>query len=231
MSTTTKQIAANQTNAQKSTGPQTEAGKQRSALNACRHGLTGHVTVLPHEDRQAYDAFAKQLLTELDVEGAHEESLATLYIGCLWKLQRAHSIEDNLYTLGLMEDVAGNLDIENPEAHNAISHAKTFRADSAAFGRIGLYAQRLANQSKTLLRQLQEVQTERRARERVEIAEATRAYKFKKMQDEPFDPQQHGFVCSIRQIELHLRRQQINQHAAIAERCHFDRPQFLKMAA
>ncbi|HEY3837442.1 MAG TPA: hypothetical protein VGL72_12760, partial [Bryobacteraceae bacterium] len=102
---TTKQIQANQSNAQKSTGPKTEAGKQRSALNACRHGLTGHVTVLPNEDREAYDAFAKQLRAELDVDGALEDSLATLYIGTLWKLQRAHATEDNLYSLGLMEEV------------------------------------------------------------------------------------------------------------------------------
>lgn len=37
----------NRTNAQNSTGPKTEAGKQRSSLNALRHGLTGQIVVMP----------------------------------------------------------------------------------------------------------------------------------------------------------------------------------------
>jgi hypothetical protein len=36
---TEKQIAANRRNAQKSTGPQTEAGKARSSKNAVRYGI------------------------------------------------------------------------------------------------------------------------------------------------------------------------------------------------
>jgi len=38
----------------KPTGPRTAAGKQRSSLNALRHGLTGHIVVLPTEDQAAY---------------------------------------------------------------------------------------------------------------------------------------------------------------------------------
>ena len=41
MSCSPARLAANQKNAQKSTGPTTEAGKARSRLNAVRHGLAG----------------------------------------------------------------------------------------------------------------------------------------------------------------------------------------------
>jgi len=43
----TNRAAVNKANAQHSTGPRTEAGKQRSKLNAFRHGLTGQTVVLP----------------------------------------------------------------------------------------------------------------------------------------------------------------------------------------
>ncbi|HEY3839573.1 MAG TPA: hypothetical protein VGL72_23545 [Bryobacteraceae bacterium] len=228
---TEKQIAANQANAMKSTGPKTGAGKQRSALNACRHGLTGQVTVLPEEDHEAYDLFAQKLLPELDVDGAHEESLASLYIGTLWKLQRAHSTEDNLYTLGLMEEVAEHLNIEDPQAHNAVSNAKVFRNESATFARLSLYTQRLVSQSNALLKQLQQVQAERRARQEHEIQDATRAYKFKQMMNEPFDPRENGFVCSRRHIEQYIRRSSLNHNAQTAERCGYNRNQYQKMVA
>ena len=44
-------IAANQLNAQKSTGPKTAEGKARSRENAVKHGLTGAGIALPDEDQ------------------------------------------------------------------------------------------------------------------------------------------------------------------------------------
>ena len=43
-------IRANRLNAQKSTGPKTERGKERSRANAVKHGLTGEGLALPTED-------------------------------------------------------------------------------------------------------------------------------------------------------------------------------------
>jgi len=45
-----KRAATNRANAQNSTGPRTEPGKQRSSLNALGHGLTAQTAVLPSED-------------------------------------------------------------------------------------------------------------------------------------------------------------------------------------
>ena len=42
---TDKQIGANRLNAEKSTGPRTEAGKNKTRLNAVTHGLTGHLEI------------------------------------------------------------------------------------------------------------------------------------------------------------------------------------------
>lgn len=57
-----KQLAANRRNAQHSTGPKSEEGRRRSAVNALRHGLSS-----PHrsvEDAQAMQAVARLIQEE-----------------------------------------------------------------------------------------------------------------------------------------------------------------------
>ncbi len=55
------QIRANQQNAQRSTGPKTPEGKERSRANALKHGLTGEGVALSNEDaaevERVYSAF------------------------------------------------------------------------------------------------------------------------------------------------------------------------------
>jgi hypothetical protein len=51
---TAAQIEANRRNCQKSTGPRTEAGKNRSKFNASDHGCRAKILVLPTEDFAEY---------------------------------------------------------------------------------------------------------------------------------------------------------------------------------
>ena len=50
-----RQIAANQKNAQKSTGPKTDEGKDASRRNAVKHGLAGAGVILPGDDEAAIE--------------------------------------------------------------------------------------------------------------------------------------------------------------------------------
>ena len=71
-----KQLEANRANAQKSTGPRTAEGKRRSALNAVRHGLTAHVSIMSEPDREAAEAFIQPILEELAPVGPVEMQYA-----------------------------------------------------------------------------------------------------------------------------------------------------------
>src|SRR5690349_8598306 len=81
--------AINRANAQHSTGPRTEAGKKRSSLNALRHGLTGHVIVMPGEDLAAYERFAKSFFDEYQPKTPTEQSLVQTIVDITWKVNRA----------------------------------------------------------------------------------------------------------------------------------------------
>jgi hypothetical protein len=225
-----KQLEANRANAQKSTGPKTEAGKKRSSLNAFRHGLTGQVLVLPEEDREAFNQLAEKTMAELQILGEHETQLAKTYIMAIWNVQRAMAVQDTMFSLGLMEDIAENLNIENPQAHNAVSNAKAFRENSEAFSRISLYTQRLVNQAKTLRKELDEVQAQRFNIARQELTTAINCYNFKQMMGEHFDPADFGFVLSLDQIRRSDRRRNLINQAGIARECDFVRTTYEQRA-
>jgi hypothetical protein len=53
--TSTARVEANRKNAQKSTGPRTLAGKERSKMNGLKHGLRAEEAVLPTESRAEFD--------------------------------------------------------------------------------------------------------------------------------------------------------------------------------
>jgi len=73
-----RQLRANRANAQKSTGPKTEAGKQRSRLNGMRHGITGQVSIMTDENRTAHKAFCDPIIKRLAPDGPLEMQIAHL---------------------------------------------------------------------------------------------------------------------------------------------------------
>jgi len=60
---TDRQIAANRANAQKSTGPRTQAGKAASSANAIKSGVYAQSTLIPGEDPAEYEASARNTST------------------------------------------------------------------------------------------------------------------------------------------------------------------------
>src|ERR1700734_33076 len=101
---TEQQIAANRLNAQQSSGPTSQVGRNRSSMNARRHGLTGQVTTMTDEDRAAHDQFSEALIKNLAPDGAMEVQLAHRIATDSWRLNRASAIEDNIFALGQLQN-------------------------------------------------------------------------------------------------------------------------------
>jgi hypothetical protein len=94
--TSLKQIEANRRNALKSTGPTSEAGKQRSRRNAVRHGLTAETVIEPLEDPEDYKTFEMSITAEFDAQSAVERELVLRLASVLWRLRRSTAIETGL---------------------------------------------------------------------------------------------------------------------------------------
>ena len=69
-------------------------------------------------------------------------------------------------------DTAGDFDADNPEIHSAMTAARAFREGSKAFVNLSIYKQRLHRSMKDALRQLKELQADRRERRRTEMDDA-----------------------------------------------------------
>ncbi len=94
-----RQIEANRRNAQLSTGPVTEEGKQRSRQNAVRHGLTAETVIDALEDAEDYAAFEMAVTADYEAQSAVERELVLRLASLLWRLRRATAIESGLFEI------------------------------------------------------------------------------------------------------------------------------------
>ncbi len=103
------------------TGPRSDAGKERSSVNAATHGLCSDRPVLPCEDADVWDAFHDGIVQELDPVGILERELADRIALQLWRLRRVARFEAKVGT-DLYEDATSKaagamigLSPDNPE--------------------------------------------------------------------------------------------------------------------
>jgi hypothetical protein len=97
--TSFRQIEANRRNARKSTGPNTEEGKQRSRCNAVRHGLTAETVIGALEGAEDFDAFQAAIIADYDAQSAVERELVLRLASVLWRLRRATTMETGLFEI------------------------------------------------------------------------------------------------------------------------------------
>jgi hypothetical protein len=86
---TEAQIAANRRNAEHSTGPKTDAGKETSSRNAMKFGLFTRNLLLPGEDESELAALGDGIRARLRPADALEELYVERIVAASWRLQRA----------------------------------------------------------------------------------------------------------------------------------------------
>jgi hypothetical protein len=222
------QYAANRLNALLSPGPTSPQGRVRSSVNALRHGLTARVVVLPTEDMNAYKAFSKEIADSLDAQTPVERQFAQTVADNQWRINRIRSIEDGMLGMGHWE-AAGNIDTDHVEIHAVMTAARAFRDNSQAFVNLSIYEQRLHRSMKEALRQLKELQTERRERRQTEMDDAIRLSKAQEMKGLPYDPKPDGFVYASAEIDHESARRTRFEDARQAEKMGFNLAEYRKM--
>jgi hypothetical protein len=176
--------AINRANSKHSTGPRTESGKQRSSLNALRHGLTAQSAVLPSEDPAAYDQHRLKFLDEYHPVTSTETQLVHELVATSWRLNRIPLLEADLLT---------RTDLGVLDAHRLLNS-------------LSVQSQRLSRQFQKALDQLLDIQADRHQRERRDLRDAAALLELHKHKGIPWEPADHGFVFSKDQVERYAQR-------------------------
>jgi hypothetical protein len=201
-----KQRAANRANAQKSTGPRTPEGRQRSSQNARRHGVTAQTTVMTEEDRIAHDAFIAGMMADLAPVGTMETFLAGSVAEEAWRLNHARAQCNNLVAIGHFDGTADQFDAEHPEIHTAITAAAVTRDQAEKLERLSLYMQRIHSAFQKHNADLRKLQAERKAKREAELEDARHLSQLSKLRHLPYEPAEDGFVFSSAEIDAHTER-------------------------
>src|SRR6476646_5288377 len=191
---TAAQIAANQKNAQLSTGPTSEPGKAKSSLNAVKSGLTGRTVLLPGDDAALYQAHVSQFIEHYAPIGDDECNLIQSLADTEWRLLRIPALEMGVYALGRLE-FAGLFANEDEAVRRHLIEAQVFLAYQRQLNNLNIQESRLRRQREKDTAALRELQQERQRQASIRLDKIARQYVLAvdEQRHEEFDPAAFGF--------------------------------------
>jgi len=128
---TPKQNAANRRNAQRSTGPRSDDGKARAALNNFKHGIYAKSPIVPGEDPAQRQALQDAYLARFNPQTIEQLYLVNVLIQLHWEDIRLVKADAHLWTYGVDNaykpepgSVLGNAFINNKESFNVLGRQR-----------------------------------------------------------------------------------------------------------
>src|SRR5271169_6181078 len=147
------QIAANQANAQLSSGPTTIEGKAKSSTNALKTGLTGHTVLLPGDDAELYEAKLLHYVEAFNPAGEKETALVQALADTEWRLARIPGLEYGIYAVARLE-FADKFNDQPAELRPGLIHAYTFLAYHKQLNNLSIQESRLNRQLVKITKEL-----------------------------------------------------------------------------
>jgi hypothetical protein len=198
---TPAQIAANQANAKLSTGPTSDAGKKIVSQNAVKHHLSGTGNPALPGEQDAVANHVQGYIQAYAPVGLPEHDLVTNIANNHWRLQRAHSMEDAIFSKIMLEKSDERLDPFSAQAEAWLDPAKALKS-------IAGHASRIQRAIEKNTAELKELQANRKAAYAKAEAEAILLTQLAHAKGQPPDQAKEfpspelcgGFVYSLPEI-------------------------------
>lgn len=153
-------LAANQANAEMSTGPTSDAGKAKSSLNAVKTGLTGRTVLLSTDDAAVYERHIQAYQAEFQPVGLRETALVQSLADTDWRLERIPALEMAIYARGRHE-FAEKFAHEDAAVRPGLIELETFLTYEKQLRNLQIQEGRLRRQREKDAAELRQLQTER----------------------------------------------------------------------
>jgi hypothetical protein len=140
-----------------------------------------------------------------------EAQLANACADLQFRLHRLAAAEHNLFAIGHNEN-GDAWNVDNAESHTALAFAETLRRSKDPLALLTLYESRLSRRLLQTLKQLREIQAERRALEQQQLEELYLIATANPELAETLEPVELGFVCSAPDWQRFYRRKQLLKH-------------------
>ncbi len=206
---TSARIAANQANAQHSTGPKTAEGKAIASKNAVTTALTGRTVLLAEDDLELYEnhlaAYRYQFEPLTEVE--------CLLVQCIadtdWRISRIPHLILALEAKARLELAADYKHLDPAERGMQLELAGVLKYEKQ-LRNLQLQESRLHRRREKDVAELRTMQKERDIRRAQELSVAAKLYTAAQHDGEPFDPADHGFDFSIDDVKDYLKGMRAN---------------------
>jgi hypothetical protein len=112
---TEAQIAANRRNSEKSSGPRTEQGRNKSRFNALKHGYRAEKVILPDEDPAELQQRLDDWTADLQPRNSVEKYLVDRGVRLSWQLDRVTRAQDARTTTQIIEGGVDEINLQAEE--------------------------------------------------------------------------------------------------------------------
>jgi hypothetical protein len=205
---TEAQIAANQANAQLSTGPVTAEGRAIVSKNALKTGLTGRTVLLPSDDAERYEKHIQSFRARFNPVGDSETELVQSMADSHWRLARIPGLEAGIFAVGFVK--LGHLHVQEKDEQRRIVliEAEVMLAYERQLRNLQTQESRLRRNIEKDIQALTKLQEARKAEQGKRLTEAARLLitAIKNGQARSFNPSEIGFEFSIAEIEKHAAK-------------------------
>ncbi len=168
------------------TGPRTEEGKSRCRLNAFSHGLTSQVFVFTADEAPVYHKHHADIAKYYQPVGPLESALVDQISAGIWRLQRAHAIEEGLFATTAAAEpepadgIVTSASIPGP--------ARAWIEQGKSFDLLGKYERRIRHSLDRDKSELAALQSARKQQAAEAMDRAITLHRLSQFQGKPYDP-------------------------------------------